>query len=71
MPLEDATVKLYHYESNNQLRHHLQLFVGAYNYARRMKSLNGRTPSKMSPPSGQKSRSNSNSTRTASHRRTP
>lgn len=34
----------YHYDSHDQLRKHLQLFVEAYNYARRLKTLHGLTP---------------------------
>ena len=40
----DATVKRYHYESHDELRAHLQLFLGAYNHARRLKALRGLTP---------------------------
>ena len=42
--LKDATVKRYHYDSHDQLRAHLQLFVDAYNHARRLKTLRGLTP---------------------------
>jgi transposase InsO family protein len=42
--LKDATVKRYHYESHDQLRAHLALFVDAYNHARRLKTLRGLTP---------------------------
>src|SRR5215210_5395406 len=42
--LKDATVKRYHYGSHDELRHHLQLFVDAYNYGRRLKTLRGLTP---------------------------
>src|SRR5215213_7895103 len=54
--LKDATVRRYHYESHDQLRAHLQLFLEAYNYlevynyleaynyARRLKTLRGLTP---------------------------
>lgn len=42
--LKDATVKRYHYESHDQLRAHLQLFLDAYNNARRLKTLRGLTP---------------------------
>ena len=42
--LKDATVKRYHYESHDQLRAHLQLFLDAYNHARRLKTLRGLTP---------------------------
>jgi len=42
--IKDATVKRYHYVSHDELHHHLQLFVEAYNYDRRLKTLRGRTP---------------------------
>ena len=42
--IKDATVKRYHYDSHQQLRAHLQLFVDAYNHARRLKTLRGLTP---------------------------
>ena len=42
--IKDATVKRYHYVSHDELRHHLQLFVEAYNYGRRLKTLRGLTP---------------------------
>ena len=42
--LKDATVERYHYGSHDELRHHLQLFVDAYNYGRRLKTLRGLTP---------------------------
>jgi transposase InsO family protein len=42
--LKDATVRRYHYDSHDQLRAHLQLFLDAYNYARRLKTLRGLTP---------------------------
>ncbi len=42
--LKNATVKRYHYDSHDQLRAHLQLFLDAYNYARRLKTLRGLTP---------------------------
>jgi transposase InsO family protein len=42
--LKDATVRRYHYGSHDELRHHLQLFLDAYNHARRLKSLRGLTP---------------------------
>jgi transposase InsO family protein len=42
--LKDATVKRYHYDSHDQLRSHLSLFVDAYNHARRLKTLRGLTP---------------------------
>ena len=42
--IKDATVKRYHYESHDDLRRHLQLFIDAYNHARRLKTLRGLTP---------------------------
>jgi transposase InsO family protein len=42
--LKDATIRRYYYDSHNQLRHHLQLFLDAYNHARRLKTLRGLTP---------------------------
>jgi transposase InsO family protein len=42
--LKDATVKRYHYDTHDQLRAHLNLFVDAYNHARRLKTLRGLTP---------------------------
>lgn len=42
--LKDATVKRYHYDSHDQLRTHLKLFLDAYNHARRLKTLRGLTP---------------------------
>jgi transposase InsO family protein len=42
--IKDATVRSYHYDSHQQLRAHLAAFVGAYNFARRLKSLGGLTP---------------------------
>ncbi len=42
--LKDATVKRHHYENHDELRTHLQLFLNAYNHARRLKALRGLTP---------------------------
>ena len=42
--IKDATVKRYFYETHDQLRAHLQNFVDAYNFARRLKTLKGLTP---------------------------
>ena len=39
--IKDATVKRYFYETHDQLRTHLRDFVGAYNFARRLKTLRG------------------------------
>lgn len=71
--IEDATVKRYHYETREQLRAHLQLFVDADNHARRLKILRSLTrPTSMSFRSGPKSPNASGSTRhTTSRDRTP
>jgi transposase len=42
--IKDATVRRYHYDSHAQLRRHLDDFVSAYNYGRRLKRLRGLTP---------------------------
>ena len=41
--IKDATVKRFHYETHLQLRTHLADFLAAYNFARRLKTLNGLT----------------------------
>jgi len=41
--IKDATVKRFHYDSHDQLRRHLNDFVAAYNFARRLKRLRGLT----------------------------
>jgi transposase InsO family protein len=42
--IKEATVRRYYYESHDRLRAHLATFLDAYNYARRLKTLNGLTP---------------------------
>ena len=42
--IKEATVRRYHYDGHEQLRRHLDAFVGAYNFARRLKTLRGLTP---------------------------
>lgn len=42
--LKDATVRRYHCTGHDELRAHLQLFLDAYNRARRLKALCGLTP---------------------------
>ncbi|MGH8390383.1 MAG: IS481 family transposase [Pseudomonas sp.] len=42
--IKEATVKRYHYGSHKQLRAHLQSFIDAYNFAKRLKRLKGLTP---------------------------
>ena len=42
--LKDATVHRYFYQSHEQLRNHLDAFVAAYNFAKRLKTLHGLSP---------------------------
>ena len=42
--IKEATVKRYHYDTHAQLRRHLDLFIDAYNHARRLKTLKGLIP---------------------------
>ncbi len=42
--IKDATVKRFHYDTHDQLRQHLDDFVAAYNFGRRLKRLRGLTP---------------------------
>lgn len=39
--IKDATVKRFHYDGHDQLRRHLDDFIAAYNFARRLKRLRG------------------------------
>jgi transposase InsO family protein len=42
--LKKAMVKRYHYPSHEHLKTHLQTFLMAYNFAKRLKALKGLTP---------------------------
>lgn len=42
--IKEATVQRYHYDTNEQLRRHLDDFVAAYNFGRRLKTLRGLNP---------------------------
>ena len=42
--IKEATVQRYHYDRHDQLRRHLDDFVAAYNFGRRLKTLKGLTP---------------------------
>ncbi len=42
--IKDATVKRFHYDDHRQLRSHLDDFIAAYNFSRRLKTLKGLTP---------------------------
>ena len=42
--IKEATVKRYHYDTHSQPETHVTDFIAAYNYARRLKTLQGLTP---------------------------
>ncbi len=42
--IKDATAKRYHYDSQNQLRQHIDDFISTYNFGRGLKTLKGLTP---------------------------
>lgn len=42
--VKEATIKRFHYETADQLNHHVQIFLAAYNHAKRLKRLQGLTP---------------------------
>ena len=48
--LKEATVQRYYYERQEQLRSHLAHFIAAYNFARRLKTLSGLTPTNTAKP---------------------
>lgn len=42
--IKEATVRRFHYDSQDQLHSHLADFIAAYNFGRRLKTLNGLSP---------------------------
>ena len=42
--IKEATVKRFHYDDHEQLRRHLDDFIAAYNFGRRLKTLKGLIP---------------------------
>ena len=42
--IKEVAVKRYHYDDHHQLRTHLDDFISAYNFARRLKALKGLDP---------------------------
>jgi transposase InsO family protein len=42
--IKEATVKRFVYETNDRIKEHVALFLEAYNFGRRLKTLNGLTP---------------------------
>lgn len=59
--IKEATVKRFHYDSHEQLRTHLSDFMAAYNFGRRLKTLNGLPLMNMSAKSGLQSQKDSSS----------
>lgn len=42
--LKDATVNAFHYTTHDQLKEHLHAYLMAYNFAKRLKAIKGKTP---------------------------
>ncbi len=42
--IREATVKRYHYDTHSQFETHITDFIAAYNFARRLKTLQGLIP---------------------------
>jgi len=42
--LKEATVNNFHYASHDELKHHLHDYLMAYNFAKRLKAIKGKTP---------------------------
>lgn len=42
-PLNEATVKKFHYETLGKLKEHVQVFIDAYNVGKRLNALKGLT----------------------------
>ena len=63
--IKDATVKRYFYETHDQLRAHLQNFVDAYNFARRLKTLRASPHTNSSAKPGVHSHTDSKSARSS------
>jgi hypothetical protein len=53
--IKEATVKRFHYDAHDQLRAHLESFVAAYNFGRRLKTLKGSRPASSSANDGKSS----------------
>ena len=42
--LKEATVNSFHYASHDELKQHLHAYLMAYNFAKRLKAIKGKTP---------------------------
>ena len=65
--VKEATVKRYYYENHRQLREHLHNFLNAYNFAKRLKALQGLTPYEYIINCWQKSQNDLRSTQPITH----
>jgi hypothetical protein len=61
--IKDATTKRYHYDGHEQLRRHLELFLDAYNHARRLRPSRGSHPPSSSGSHGSPGPSSSTKSR--------
>lgn len=68
--IKDATVKRFHYDDHDQLRRHLDDFIAAYNFGRRLKTLKGRAshPTNSSESNGPSSLPDSTATQSINPR---
>ncbi|CUU20875.1 Mobile element protein CDS [Bradyrhizobium sp.] len=66
--LKEATIRRYHYEYHQQLRDHLAAFLDAYNFAKRLKTLQGFTPYERTEKLGRTTPSDSDTIQSTSHR---
>ena len=44
LTLKEATAKEYYYHTHQQIKEHIHTFLSAYNFPKRLKTLNGLTP---------------------------
>ena len=42
--IKEATVNRYYYQTREELQTHLDVFIAAYNFAKRLKTIHGLTP---------------------------
>jgi transposase InsO family protein len=66
--VKEATVRAFHYPNLDALRAHVLAFVSAYNFAKHLKALRWRTPSRRSATPGRRIPTSSRSARTTSSR---
>ena len=54
--IKEATAKRFHYDTHDQLKHHLANFLSAYNFGQRLKTPKGFTPDEPSARPGHRSK---------------